>query len=693
MIYLKEGTSLQGGKYRIEKVLGQGGFGITYLGEHIGLKRKVAIKEFFMKEYCNREQDTSHVTVPSVGSKDLVERFRQKFVKEAQTISDLENRHIVRIHDVFEEQGTAYYVMEYLPGGDLRSRIPKNGMKEANALPYIRQIADALLFVHERNILHLDVKPSNVLFRSNGEAVLVDFGLSKHYDESSGEQTSSTPLGISEGYAPTEQYESSGVSSFSPATDIYSLGATFYCLLQGSRPPKASVVLNDGLPVLPISVSSTTCKAIVTAMQPKRNDRPQSVDAFLSLLDSSLENADEETLVDVVSSVPNRPVPPIPTSQTPGYKPFPWKWSLPLIACLVLLLGLIGWNKFVGFDRSDDALLSPDSLVSVDTIPVISPIVANPIEPIKGDVPSTTPLYVSTSPVGATIYLDGKKVGKSPFEGQEVSRGNHTVKLVLEGYETFTKKYFFGEKPVVISETLVSAVSIVAPVRTLEKEEVPKLVPVKASTVDTSSLVSVDTALSLEKEETPQPKSVNIPTTGTINGHEWVDLGLSVKWATMNIGATDPDDYGDYFAWGEVHPKSEYTKKNSVTRKEKMNEISGNSNYDVARYHWGGSWRLPTRSELDELLAKCSWSWVTQNGHKGYKFIGPNGNSIFLPAAGYRHGSSNADVGKDGNYWSGSPYGWGSDPEGACGLYFYKGYLSLDWLFRHNGRSIRPVLD
>ena len=158
-MHLKEGTSLQGGRYRIETVLGQGGFGITYLAIQVGLNRQIAIKEFFMKEYCNREEETSHVTVPSVGSKELVKRFRQKFVKEAQTISELDNHHIVRIHDVFEENETAYYVMEYLPGGDLRSRIPKGGMPETEALSYIRQIADALMFVHERNILHLDIKP------------------------------------------------------------------------------------------------------------------------------------------------------------------------------------------------------------------------------------------------------------------------------------------------------------------------------------------------------------------------------------------------------------------------------------------------------------------------------------------------------------------------------------------------------
>jgi serine/threonine protein kinase len=250
--------------------------------------------------------------------------------------------------------------MEYLSGGDLRNRIPKGGMKESEALSYVRQIADALMFVHDRNILHLDIKPSNVLFRSNGEAVLVDFGLSKHYDEVSGDQTSSTPLGISEGYAPTEQYECGGVSSFSPATDIYSLGATFYCLLQGNRPPKASIVLNDGLPVFPSHVSLFIRKAIETAMHPKRNDRPQSVAAFLSLLDASVENVDEGTVIDVVSSEASITKPSFLRN----------KWFIPLVFCLLTALCVFGFREccdpVAGGEDTDTLFV--DTLVHVDTI-------------------------------------------------------------------------------------------------------------------------------------------------------------------------------------------------------------------------------------------------------------------------------------------------------------------------------------
>ena len=160
---LKPESTLQNGKYRIIQTLGQGGFGITYLAEQVALHRKVAVKEFFMKEYCDRDETTSHVTLgTSAGSKELVSRFRTKFTREAQMIAELEHPNIVKIHDIFEENGTAYYVMEFLNGDSLWEKVKKNGpLPEKEALKYIRQVADALSYIHDRNSLHFDVKPSN----------------------------------------------------------------------------------------------------------------------------------------------------------------------------------------------------------------------------------------------------------------------------------------------------------------------------------------------------------------------------------------------------------------------------------------------------------------------------------------------------------------------------------------------------
>lgn len=282
---LSAGAVLQGGKYQISGILGQGGFGITYLAVQSGLERKVAIKEFFMKELCNRDGSTSQVSIVTEGSRDTVKRFREKFLKEARNIARLNHPHIIRIHDIFEENGTAYYVMEYAGGGSLADLVKRKGyLTEADATRYILQVADALAYIHSEKMNHLDVKPGNILLNDRDEAVLIDFGLSKQYDALTGSQTSTTPVGISEGYAPMEQYKQGGVGEFSPETDIYALGATFFKLLTGKTPPSASDVFEDGVPVEDLKskgVSQTVISLICEAMEPKKKDRLNDVQDFV----------------------------------------------------------------------------------------------------------------------------------------------------------------------------------------------------------------------------------------------------------------------------------------------------------------------------------------------------------------------------------------------------------------------------
>ena len=291
MITLQQGSTLQGGRYRIERVLGQGGFGITYLAVQSGLERKVAIKEFFMKELCNRDGSTSHVTLGTEGSRETVARFREKFLKEARNIARLNHPHIVRIHDIFEENGTAYYVMEYAEGGSLADLVKSKGcLSESEATHYILQVAEALAYIHAENMNHLDVKPANILLNDRNEAILIDFGLSKQYDALTGGQTSTTPVGISEGYAPMEQYKQGGVSEFSPETDIYALGATFFKLLTGKTPPSSLDVNEDGVPVDELKargVSQPVIDLIVQAMEPKKKNRMKDARLFLALKQDS----------------------------------------------------------------------------------------------------------------------------------------------------------------------------------------------------------------------------------------------------------------------------------------------------------------------------------------------------------------------------------------------------------------------
>ncbi len=287
MQQLKVGCTLQVDKYRIEKVLGQGGFGITYLAYQELLDRKVCIKEFFFKEYCERDEATSQVSLGTTANKEMVERFMAKFVKEARTISQMEHPNIIRIFDVFKENNTAYYVMEYIEGESLADMVNRRGsIPEEETLCYIRCVADALDYVHQKHINHLDVKPGNILVRNSDKRVLlIDFGLSKQYD-ASGNQTSTTPVGISHGYAPIEQYKQNGVQEFSPQTDIYALGATLYKLLSGNTPPQPSDILNDGLPELSSNISSSTRNAVKQAMLLRKVDRPKNITDFERLLPS-----------------------------------------------------------------------------------------------------------------------------------------------------------------------------------------------------------------------------------------------------------------------------------------------------------------------------------------------------------------------------------------------------------------------
>lgn len=289
---LSKGIILQNGKYQIEKVLGQGGFGITYLARQESLKRDVCIKEFFMRDFNNRSETNLSVTLGTSANKELIERYLNKFIKEAQTIAALEHPNIIHIHDIFKENDTAYYVMDYIEGESLAEMVKHRGpLPEEEAVAYIRSVADALKYVHERSINHLDVKPGNIMVRrSDSRVFLLDFGLSKQYD-TAGNQTSSTPLGISHGFAPIEQYSPEGIKAFSPQTDIYSLGATLYYLITGATPPPASELFASELEGFPSAVSASVKEAVGQAMKPQKKERPQSVDDFLKLLPQSGQTA------------------------------------------------------------------------------------------------------------------------------------------------------------------------------------------------------------------------------------------------------------------------------------------------------------------------------------------------------------------------------------------------------------------
>lgn len=342
---LPAGATLQGGKYSILKVLGQGGFGITYLAEQTGLGMKVAVKEFFLKGSCQRDATTSRVSVPVTDNKELVAKCLRKFNSEARKIASLNNDHIVSIIDIFDENGTSYYVMKYLDGGSLADRIRQGVLPEVQAVSVVREIADALNTIHSNGLLHLDVKPANILFDTYGRAVLIDFGVSKYVDNQKDTTTTSSLVGFSRGFAPLEQVNAT-VTSLSPATDIYSLGATLYNLVVGITPPDASAVMDLGLPAFPGGISEGVQRAIENAMQPRRKDRPQDVNAFLSMLpeDHPADEEEDDDDVTVVAIQPGRTSNTV-AQHTPQKSKSWFFGALALFVCAAILAGMSFYQK------------------------------------------------------------------------------------------------------------------------------------------------------------------------------------------------------------------------------------------------------------------------------------------------------------------------------------------------------------
>lgn len=309
-------TIIRGKKYSytINKVLGQGAFGITYLatvrlsGDLGDLQANfpVCIKEFFMKELNGRNGNT--VTTANNGG--LVSEYRNKFKREAQNLSRLKHDNIVSVLELFETNNTVYYSMEYLPLGSLDDYINRHSrLNEKEAIKKALQICKPLSFMHKNKMLHLDLKPKNIMVDNNGSVKLIDFGLSKQYNNS-GEPESSTSVGSgTPGYAPIEQANYHEGKDFPVTMDVYALGATMFKLLTGVRPPEASYVLNNGLPLQQLKdagVSDTTIAIVKKAMDPFVKYRYQTIAEFMRSFGT---NEKETTIIDTEMSVEEKSLP------------------------------------------------------------------------------------------------------------------------------------------------------------------------------------------------------------------------------------------------------------------------------------------------------------------------------------------------------------------------------------------------
>ena len=505
MQHLQPNTTLQGGKYRIERVLGQGNFGITYLAEQLNPKRTVAIKELFLSVQGVNDRLGSSVIVPNIRNKQMFEEQITKFKKEAKRIMSLHNEHIVPVYDLFDENDTAYYVMEYVEGESLADKM--NAMGHPFSIDEVQnifpQILDALTEIHSHQILHLDIKPGNIMIDSNGLIKLIDFGASKQLTS---EETALTGFYFTRGYAPSEQ---TGMlfNKFGPWTDIYAVGATMYNLLTSKSPTQFDI--EDFNPnEIPEDDLGLMYLLIDWMMQPKRQDRPQQA-------------------VDVKQ-----------------------RYNIELVKIGMLSIFSERLGRQVTKTIGEDIDLQKD-------------------------------LHASTTQCNAI-----QKDIEETF-GVDVTDVPLTFDYLVVAVLTSLGLYVLDE----------------------ENED------------DEGTIF----------ERTPHQDAF-IPQHISINGHVAVDLGLSVLWATMDIGASSENESGEGFLWGDPDGrKTEDVKQSSWSRwfsgGPKINKICGNPQYDTASCLWGSNWRMPTGREFQELAEKCSWM-VEDNDH--VRLTGPNGNSIVL---------------------------------------------------------------
>lgn len=295
-IPLNHGAKVQGTNYTytIDQVLSKGAYGITYLatvqvvlkGElgEISADAKVTLKEFYMPSCMARHGEV----VERDFSDKQIESYARCFYLEPDNISALSHPNIIKVLEVFVANNTCYYAMEFLSGGSLYDLVQKKGaLAEEEAITYIIQIGSALSYMHLKKITHMDIKPKNIMFDSDGKAKIIDYGLAHRYD-SDGELELSDGLGCgTPGYSPIEQSEETAVRVFSPTLDVYSLAATYYKMLTGRKPASAQIILNNGLDTVPLvdaHVSQQSIDAIKAGMEPRPCQRLQSVDDFISML-------------------------------------------------------------------------------------------------------------------------------------------------------------------------------------------------------------------------------------------------------------------------------------------------------------------------------------------------------------------------------------------------------------------------
>lgn len=734
MAELSNGTVLRGQtySYRIERMLGSGTFGITYLavvsdgaGPMNGMLR-VCVKEFYMHDINGR--NGSEVTCSS--SDGMFSEYRRKFMREAENLASINHPHIIHVLEAFEQNNTVYYVMEFVAGGSLDSFICKHGrMDEASALKCFAGIAEGLQYMHSQKMLHLDLKPANVMLKIDGSPVLIDFGLSKQYNEK-GEPESSTKVGSgTPGYAPVEQANYHDGHEFPVTMDVYALGGTLFKMLTGERPPEASMVLNDGLPVDVLQrcgVSKATIAAIIGAMAPIVKQRTPDVASFVKALplcsaykDPGASKASSSTKTSSSSSSSS-------SSSFKRKKDVSQNLSegivylTPDTTRVKIILNGVGkaqgksWIFVFTPSKISVAELNTSDCRSFFSSKQRFGSVLERINALR--------LSVAKNNVGGDIFDERFMCSLIAERENEVYVDSVSGAEFNEGDSYYLKGDIAALAEIVENETGVDATGRKRTKQRIKNFVIMGMVAIVAFAAwwmfkgnNSSTYNNVESEQSVEQtnssetaEQQQQQKALP-----EISNEQAVDLGLSsgTIWAGWNVGATSAEQCGDYYAWGETKTKKEYSSFNYFDLKNGADFEDFTTYYneggktsircskrDVAWVKWGHQWAIPTKDQADELVRECTWTWMKYNGANGFAVTGPNGKSLFLPAAGEHYtglDSSQKDVnevmwvGEQAWYWTSE-----LNKDYSASAYiisFVQKKAEVDVQLRSIGISVRPV--